>query len=712
MLHRVDISTLSFEGLIAREWLCANGVGGYASSTIPGLNSRKYHGLLVAALAPPVRRMVLLSRMEEVVRFDGWPVGISCNEYPGAIHPEGHRLLRAFSPEPFPRWAYQAEGWTLQKELSLLRGSNTVCITYTLLGGTRPIALEITPLFALRPVHDLMYQWNGRLAAEPRGRGEVHIPATSRTPEVFFAHDGTFEPQPNWYYNTVYRREQQRGYAGLEDLWTPGVIRQQLMPGQSLHFVCSTDPIDLARVVPDCDEQNARDAERAMCVPELVSAAMSGAGAQSRDLNFCMLRRSAEQFVVNVPPDGSQPPGIAIVPQYPWSAPSGRWALVALPGLLLSTERFTEAASLLERFAASRWQGLMPSEFPETGGRPVYDGADVSLWFIYALHAYFEATGDEALVGKLLPVALEIISEYRRGTELGIGLSEDKLLRAGKPGLRVTWMDAKVGDWVLTPRQGMPVELNALWYNALRSVESFARLFGLGDSADQMEAAAREVYEAFNRRFWNDAAECCYDVLTESGADSSVRPNQLLSVSLPYPVLSPSRQADVLRKVQQELLTPRGVRTLSPHDPDYGGRYTGHILPRDRAYHGGSAHVWLLGAYVSAYLRVHGRSDAALRHVREILQPCIDYLHSDGLGQLCELFDGDSPHLPGGAIASAAAVAEVLRGYMQTLGASLNAPGISPGRDDASAPLAPEAASTQKIDTPVAGSMAVQAEKS
>ena len=689
MLERLDIAGMPFEALIAREWLCTNGVGGFACSTVPGLNSRKYHGLLVAAMSPPVRRMVLLSRVEEVVHYEGWPLALSCSEYPGTVYPEGYRMLRAFSAEPFPRWAYQGEGWTLQKELCLLRGRNTVCLTYTLLGGTKPITLELSPLFALRAIHELTYQWNGRLLAEPweggakpqaAGGGCHHIPATNRTPEVFFAHDGAFEARANWYFNTIYRREQQRGYAGLEDLWTPGVIRQALQPGQSLHFVCSADPVpDLAQTVADCDAQNARDAEETGHRPALAGAASPTAAAvREHDDAYNALRRAAEQFVTDTTaapaavgdrqPAGAER-GVAVVAHYPWSAPSGRWALVAFPGLFLVTGKFDQARSLLVSLASKLDRGLLPSEFPENGAEPLYHGADVSLWFASAVHQYLRYTGDEASARRhLFDALVKVVEAYRAGTAgLGVRVDADGLLSAAAPGLGVTWMDAKVGDWVLTPRQGRAVELNALWYNAVCVTAALAERFGRPDLSERLTLLARSVKAAFNERFWNESAGCCHDVVEDHGRDPAVRPNQLLALSLPYPVLAADRHAAVLEKVRAELLTPRGLRTLSPHDPGYQGRYAGHVVQRDRAYHGGSAFPWLLGPYITAYFRVNGRNDATRAEARKWIQPCLDYLRGDGLGQLCELFDGEAPHAPGGATASAPAVAELLRCYEEEI---------------------------------------------
>lgn len=714
MFKSFDVAAMPLEGMIGREWLATNGIGGYSSSTIPCVNTRKYHGLLVAAMAPPVRRMVLLSRAEETLHCDGWPHALSCNEYPGTFHPEGYRALRAFSAEPFPRWAYQADNWTLQKELCLLPGTNTVCLTYTLLAGQRPAFLEVRPLLALRPIHELSYQWNGKLAAESRGATSHRVPATARTPEVFFAHTGSFEAEPNWYLNTIYRREQERGYAGLEDVWSPGVIRFPLQAGQSVHFVCSSDPIDLEACVEQAERQGATASKRVAAAaatvaggaapaplpaeagdrPGLATApplpVISALEAAPRavppsiveDQVVADLARAAEQFVVQVPgagDGGAESVGAAVIGQFPWSPPSGRSALAGFTGLFLATGRFAEGRAVLVSMTSHLDRGLLPSEFAETGAAaPVYQGADVALWFVNAVYAYLRYTGDEGTVSRhLLDPALSIITHYRRGTRLGIAADADGLLRTGEPGTPTTWMDAKIGDWVITPRQGRPVELNALWHNAVCTGAELATRFGRLTVADELGSLAYSVKLAFNRRFWNDPAQCCYDVVGDRGSDSSVRPNQLLAMSLLFPVLSLERQSAALERVMRDLVTPLGVRTLAPQDPAYCGRYGGNIIARDRAVHCGPAFPWLLGALVTAYLRVHGRGEGARREAAALLQPCIDHLRGDGVGQLPELFDGDSPQYPGGAVASALSVAEVLRAYHEDI---LNrAPAAPPG---------------------------------
>jgi predicted glycogen debranching enzyme len=659
-----DVSELGLDGLIAREWLVPNGLGGYASSTIAGLNTRKYHGLLVASMAPPVRRMVLLSRVEETISLDGstWPLASS--EYPGSIYPRGFEFLRAFSHDPFPRWAYQADGWTIEKTLQLVHGQNTVCLSYTLLGGTQPIEFELRPMLALRPIHELMFQWNGRLTIEKRGGRHYRVAPTGRTPEVFFAHDGSMTSGGKgdnagayWYLNTIYRREQERGYAGLEDVWSPAAITWTLHPGETANFVCSADPIDFDRVLATVERQ----AE---------TAAMERAIA---DIAPVALKRAATEFLVELPPVDEKatstvaPATRAVaISGFPWPAPAMRDVLIGFTGLYLVTGRHSDGLAALRAAASTLRDGLLASHFPEDGSAPLYRGADVSLWFINAVRDYLRYTKDNAAVIRhLLEPVLKIIATYVAGTRLGITSDCDYLLSTREAGSATTWMDAQSTDWVVTPRQGKPVELNALWYNALCIAAD------LCDRADRREAAgslrhrAAQVKTSFNKTFWSDDHGYCYDVIESTGIDPSLRPNQLLAISLPHAVLNASRHTAVLDVLTERLLTPFGLRTLAPQSLCYQGRYGGDVIARDGAQHNGSVYPWLLGHYATAYARVHGRTDATRRYLADRLQPCVDYTDTDGLGHLPELFDGDAPHHPGGAIASAASAAEVLRAWVE-----------------------------------------------
>jgi len=652
-LNLDNSSTDQLESLIAREWLDVNHIGGFASSTVAGLNTRKYHGLLVAAVSPPVRRMVLLSRVEETVVCDGWSAPLACNEYPNSIYPRGDQSLRAFSYEPFPRWAYQGQGWTIEKSVQMISGQNTVVLSYSLLAGDSATAVELQlrPLFALRGIHDMTYQWNNPLVVDEIGPGQHRIVPTGRTPEVFFSHEGVFEPDAHWYLNTIYRREQERGYGGLEDLWNAGVVRWSLTPGQTVHFICSADPIDFQRSLYLVDQQGR------------TATAVLNNTAQNPITKA--LLRAADQFVLSVPrPDGQASEYVAA--QYHWSPPSPRYSLLGFCGLFLVPRRFADARTYLVGMLDRLVEGVLPSAFAENGGPALYHGVDTSLWYVNAIYQYLQYTGDIDTVRQfLLDGVLQIIHWYNEGTTLGIHAEVDGLLETNQPGVPTTWMNAQADGWVVTPRGGKAVEINALWYNAVRIAAELTERFGRFDRSEELTRLASAIKSSFNIKFWNQAAGCCYDVIDAVGADPSVRPNQLLAISLPFPVLSTNRFDAVLEKVRVDLLTPYGPRTLSPKDHNYRGVYAGDVVSRDRAHHQGSVFPWLLGPLVTAYVKINGRGAGARHEAEQFLLPCLKHLQTTGQGQLCELFDGDAPHRPGGAIAAAISVAEIQRCYVE-----------------------------------------------
>jgi predicted glycogen debranching enzyme len=656
----IQVAKLDLDGLLEREWLVTNLLGSYSSSTTCGLNARRYHGLLVAAMTPPTRRMVLLSRVEETLHCDGRAFELACNEYPGTVWPRGHELLRAFSTEPHPRWAFQGDGWTLQKELRLLRDENTVLLSYTLLGGGNGVDLELRPLLALRGMHELCYQWNGKLVAEDRGHGAWRIPATRRTPEVFLAHDGNFDGKAHWYLNHIYRREAAYGYAGLEDLWSPGAAHVRIMPGQTVHLAASADPIELEQVVRKAERQTREPDVRLASSRTLIASVPEQARADE-DLDALVKATAAYPLAT------ANGESFGVVGRYHWSPPSVRAAVAGFAGLFLVPGRLNLGRSLLAVLAERLENGLLPAELRDTDtAPPATRPPDIALWYVNAVRQYLLYSGDEWTVRQhLLPAVMAIIDTIQRNGADGVHCDEHGLLSAGTPESAVTWMNTTVNGVPVNPRHGRAIEINALWFNALMSAADLCRRFDRPADASRCDGLASRMREAFNDRFWNVVEGCCFDVVGDGGVDSAIRPNQLLAISLPFAVLWPDRWAAVVEKARNELLTPWGVRTLSPRDHRYIGRYAGPQHDRDRAAHNGSAYPWLLGPLATAMVRLGGGSPASRAAARGLLVGCLVRLRGDGLGHLFELCDGNPPHAPGGPIASPLSVAEIARAYAE-----------------------------------------------
>ncbi len=649
-----DAGAFSFQQSLEHEWLITNGLGGYAASTAAGCNTRKYHGLLVAALAPPMQRMVLLSRVEETLYHRGWPHQLAASEYPGKVHPEGHHLLAAFSTDPFPRWAYQGDGWTLIKQLHLLHGQNTACLRYILIGSAADITLELRPLLALRSIHELTYQWNGRPPVEPRDDGQLRITPTRQSPECFLAHDGAYIPEDFWYFNTIYRKEKQRGYRGLEDLWMPAAFKWTLRPGQFVNFVISTDPIDLPQVI------------RAVEVDDIPAVSIDGLSADNDD-PITLLTRSASQFTLDLPEDNPLP---VILTTYHWGSPNVRETLIAFTGLYLSTGKFDQAKRLLTTFASHVRDGLLPSNFADDR-TPLYNAADTALLFAQAVCDYLRYTSDEpTVIDQFLPVLQQTLRHYAAGAQLGIHLASDGLLVVADAS--ATWMNARAMGKLATPRLPCMVEINALWHNALRIAADLCATAGLQDDAIDYNHQADLCKASFNQRFWNPAQSACFDSIGADDADTSddaLRPNQIFALSLAHPILDEEHRAPMLATLREQLLTPFGLRTLSPHHGAYVSHKGGDPTARDRARHNGPAYPWLLGHYTRALLRVEEDTPATRDKVASLLQPAINHLKA--FGQLPELFDGHPPHAPGGAIASAASVGQILQACAESLGKKL-----------------------------------------
>lgn len=646
------------------EWLVTNGLGGYAASTITGTNTRRYHGLLVAALNSPRERIVLLSKVDEEIEAAGTVYYLGTNEYsPATIHPCGFVHLEEFCLEDgLPRWTFRGGNWELQKQVWMAHGRNTVYISYTLTRATGPVRLTLRPLVNYRSFHD-----------ETKGRVNwdfLHVEEDERGCCILQAFEGahpyvlrTVPPMEHiptgvWYWNFFHRRERERGLDYTEDLYAPGVMRSQLAPGQTLVLVASAEPVDQVNL----NWQQTREHEQARRRNLLEQSDLNEAREEIRQLVL-----AADQFIVQRPPLGTDPtpyaapspPSVTIMAGYPWFGDWGRDTMIAFPGLLLTTRRYREAAAVLRTYGRYVDQGMLPNRFPEHGETPEYNTVDATLWYFVALWQYVQATKDLTLAKDLYSLLVEIIDWHMRGTRYGIQVDpEDGLLYAGVPGVQLTWMDAKVEDWVVTPRHGKAVEINALWYNTLRITEALSRQLKRRSDRKRCRELAEQVEATFIPRFWYAPGGYLYDVVDgPSGDDASLRPNQLLALSLPFPLIEGDKAESILHVVEQDLLTPYGLRALSPKDPAYHGRYEGDRWQRDGAYHQGTVWSWLIGPYLSALQRMQG-TPAPLRHQ---LEPFFHHLKEAGVGSISEIFDGDPPHRPRGCPAQAWSVAEILR---------------------------------------------------
>src|SRR5258705_5816741 len=640
-------SCRNLESALSREWLETNGIGGFSSSTITGLNTRRYHGLLTAATKPPVGRLVLLSKLEETLIIDGRRYELSANQYPGVVYPEGFKYQTGFRLDPFPVFTYEVEGVRLEKRVFMLQGENSTVVQYEMLvlpeGRTAvPIVLEVRPLIAFRDYHSTTLE-NGALNPNVETQdGLATVKPYSDLPALHFAPDtAQIDVNGFWYRNFQYAVEQERGLDFAEDLFSPCAFTFDLNASAKISIIVSTERRDVAKA----DAYRRVEMERR----DLLS------GKFEADKVISSLTTAADQFIV------ARERCKTVIAGYHWFADWGRDTMIALPGLTLATGQPEVAKSILAEFAAHVDQGMLPNRFPDAGETPEYNTVDASLWFFEAVRSLLQYTNDfEFVRANLYGVLTDIIDWHVKGTRYQIQVDNDGLLYSGEPGVQLTWMDAKVGDWVVTPRTGKPVEIQALWYNALRVMEQLAAKFKDAKAKRNYASMADRARDSFNRSFWNEETGCLYDVVNGAELDASIRPNQIFAVSLPNSMVSSDRAESILRVVERELLTPRGLRTLSPNDSRYIGRYEGDPRSRDGAYHQGTVWPWLMGAYITAYVKTYGQI-AGREVAAEWLKNFGAHLNQACLGQVSEIFDGDAPHNPRGCVAQAWSVAELLR---------------------------------------------------
>lgn len=649
---------------LKREWLTTNGIGGYASGTVSGKLARRYHGVLIAALSAPLGRVVMLNHLEEVLRLpDGRRISLQPDPGSGAVYLEEFRL-----DFRMPVWRYEVEGIIITKRLVLVHGQNTAQLTYALSSAHDSVTMELHPSVQFRrqeaePNEPLM-----RYTVFLDGRRfEVAAPGTPypvlrlffQGSVIGYMHTG------NETREVTYDTEAERGYSARGLLWNSGYFLCELKRNRDLNMVASTEPWEVIDALQPATAY-ALEVERCQHLLYLAKS--------EDDRALADLVLAADQFViapVGRVEDGARARAIGddvrtIIAGYHWFTDWGRDTMISLEGLTLSTGRASEAEWILRAFAHYIRDGLIPNMFPEGKNAGLYHTADATLWFFHALDRYVEHTGDKRTLQYILPRLRDVIKHHISGTLFHIGMDpKDGLLRQGQEGYQLTWMDAKMGDWVVTPRRGKAVEINALWYNALRLLEQWSQETGDPLFSQEMGSLAGKVERAFNERFWNESAGYLFDVVDgdDPDRDASCRPNQIFAFSLRYPVLDRNRWSNVLRTVRDNLLTPYGLRSLSPKDPDYKARYFGDLRARDGAYHQGTVWGWLIGPYIDAFLRVYPDSrDEA----RQLLQPLIEHMGLNGLGSISEVFDAQPPYTPRGCIAQAWSVAEVLRCLSKT----------------------------------------------
>ncbi|MGH7140768.1 MAG: amylo-alpha-1,6-glucosidase, partial [Pirellulales bacterium] len=678
--HRLVVNRMPWERsltadpelLLDREWLVANGLGGYASGSIAGVPTRRYHGMLIAALAAPLGRTVMLNHLAEELRLPGGSVvPLSGDERPDCeliVH--GASSLEEFRLEAgLPVWIYAVGDFHIEKRVLLLYRQNTVHVTYRLLEGPAAVRLRVRPSVHFRPHEDPVSRRVDRSftvvsAHEGFEIGYPQLPPLRiclAGPKRAMVLDG------GQWRELHYRLEQRRGYDAKGNVWSPGYFRTDLEPGESTTLVASTEDWDVVSAI-GAEEALAAESERR-------TRLLAQSGMDADDAFAAELVLAADQFIITpatrvadaARSHAAGDEARSVIAGYHWFTDWGRDTMIGLEGLTLVTGRQEEAGYILRSFAHHIRDGLIPNLFPEGGREGLYHTADATLWYFHALDRYLQSTGDRVTLRLLLPALNSVIEHHLRGTHFGIRVdAADGLLTQGQAGYQLTWMDAKVGDWVVTPRRGKAVELNALWYNALRLMQQWVNEEEGSDAARAYADAAERVYHSFNRRFWFEEGGHLYDVVDgETGDDASFRPNQLLAISLPHAVLEPGHWHGVLEQVVNRLLTPMGLRSLAPGEPGYKPQYYGDLRARDAAYHQGTVWAWLVGPMVDAWLKVHP-DDAAT--ARGFLDGFRAHLGEAAIGSISEIFDAEAPYTPRGCVAQAWSVGEVLRAWLKTRG--------------------------------------------
>ncbi len=644
-----------FERASRLEWLDTNHTGAFAMGTVAGVNTRRYHGLLIASLNPPADRYSILPRVEERVTAGGLSFELATVQYPGTIHPRGLELLQEFSLGPFPSWRYQAGEVEIRKTVCLLDRQQSVLILYE---ATHPCRLDVRLTLSFRDYHSLTHRNSAlcsHVAEDPRSISFTPYPDL---PPLTILHNGRFHSEGTWLLNNEYLRELERGLDFREDLFSPGSLVFELGAGSFAWMLAALHAGGLPAPPRTPD------------IPAILAAETGRREFPGADPVRSMARRALDQF--RVVRDDGRP---TLIAGYPWFTDWTRDTLISLPALSRAGFPQRESAQILEMLADTRSQGLLPNRFADKHSQPEYNAVDATLWFFIAAHDLLAKTGDLSFLrATIYPAARDIVTWYRRGTLYDIHVdSVDNLLSAGTPQTQLTWMDARIGDSPVTPRNGKPVEINALWYNALVILALWSGLMGLEQEREALLREAEEMLASFQSSFWNPDRGCLYDLVTPSFRDPRVTPNQLFALSLPFPLLDRERARSVVDIVRHELLTSVGLRTLERNAANYRPRFEGCMADRDSAYHQGTVWPWLIGPFIAAYRYAYGESAQSSARASQFLRPLEEEFSTCCLGSLAEVFDADPPHRPGGCPSQLWSVAQFLIAW-ESLRSSVESP--------------------------------------
>jgi len=670
MQLKKDKSVLNnFSEAIRHEWLETNGLGGWSGSSIIGCNTRRYHGLLIAATKPPTERMALVSKLDETIVINDQRFELGTNDYGNTVQPNGNRYLLSFEKKKFPEWIYKVSDIVLKKTIGMVHNENTTLVIYEVISSDTAFIMELSPLISARGYHSLRHSYNNIFWDAQFMDGIFHNLPYEGAPDIFISVPGaTYKHQPQWFYKFNYELEKYRGLDYEEDLFNHGILSVQLKEGNQLGIIISTnDPAGKNAHELFRNEEMRKESLIQISDNELLQQ-LSLAADQfivKRDVAIQMASTRQKQSLAGNSPSTGGGKGEAalktIIAGYHWFTDWGRDTMISLPGLCLTTGRYKDARKIISAFAKNVSMGMLPNRFQDNDEPPEYNNVDGTLWYFIAIYKYLQATNDrEFILGEILPVLKDIIDWHFRGTRYNIHADDDGLLFAGEKGQQLTWMDARIGDWVVTPRMGKPVEIQALWYNALKIFAGLLDMNGQPSDAEFVNLNAKKARLSFEKKFWYAQGNYLYDVIDENGnPDASLRPNQLFAISLPYALLEGEKANILLKKIEEKLYTPVGLRSLSPDDPGYIGLYGGDALKRDSSYHQGTVWSWLLGTYIEAWEKILG--DSFTEHGKKIIEAFSYHLNEGCIGSVSEITDGDAPFHPRGCVAQAWGVAEVLR---------------------------------------------------